>query len=50
MPRGSEIRNFALEVELPAGTYSSVVTYFLVDDDFEILTDVSVGVTIIIEN
>jgi len=50
MPLGSEHRNFALDVELPAGTYQSVVTYFLVDDDLEILTDVSVGVTIIIEN
>jgi hypothetical protein len=49
MPLGSEHRNFALDEELPAGTYSAVVTYFLVDDDFQILTDVSVGVTIIIE-
>jgi len=50
MPLGSEHRSFALDVELPAGTYPAVVTYFLVDDDFNILTDVSVGVTIIIEN
>jgi len=50
MPLGSEHRNFALDVELPAGTYSATVTYFLVDDDLEILTDVSVGVTITIEN
>jgi len=50
MPLGSELRNFALDVELPAGTYFAVATYFLVDDDLEILTDVSVGVTIMVEN
>lgn len=50
MPLGSTHRNFALSVELPAGEYSAMVTYFLVDDDFEIITNVSTGVTITIQN
>jgi hypothetical protein len=50
MPLGSEHSGFALDVEMEAGTYDAVVTYFLVDDDLDILTDVSVGVTIIVEN
>jgi len=50
MPLGSAHRGFALEEDLPAGVYSAVVTHFLVDDDLEILTDVSVGVTITVQN
>lgn len=50
MPLGSEHRGFALDYDLAPGTYSAVITHFLVDDDFEIITDVSVGVTIIVEN
>jgi hypothetical protein len=50
MPLGSEHRNFALDVEIDAGVYNAIVTYFLVDDDFVIITDVSVGVTIVVEN
>lgn len=49
MPLGSSHRNFALEVEVPVGRYDAQVTYFLVDDDLEIITDVTVGVTIVIE-
>jgi len=50
MPLGSQHSGFALDYDLEPGTYSAVVTHFLVDDDFEILTDASVGVTITVEN
>lgn len=50
MPLGTEHRGFALDYDLEPGTYSAIVTYFLVDDDFQILTDVSVGVTITVES
>jgi len=46
MPLGSEHSNFALDVELPAGTYDAVVTYFLVDDDYNIVSDLSIQVSI----
>jgi len=50
MPLGSQHRNFALDYDLEPGVYTALVTHFLVDDDMEILTDVSVGVTITVEN
>lgn len=50
MPLGSRHSNFALDIELEPGVYTAKVTHFLVDDDLEILTDVSVGVTITVEN
>lgn len=50
MPLGSEHRGFALDFELETGEYSAVVTYFLVDDDLQVLTDISVGVTIVVES
>lgn len=50
MPLGSEHRGFALDYELDPGVYDAVLTYFLVDDDLEILTDVSIGITITVEN
>jgi hypothetical protein len=34
--------NFALDTEVLAGEHSARVVYFLVDDDYEIITDVSV--------
>jgi hypothetical protein len=50
IPVGLEFRNFALEVDLEPGEYTALVTYFLVDDDYEIITDVAVYVTIVILN
>lgn len=50
MPLGSQHSNFALDADLPPGTYSAEVTHFLVNDDLEILTDVTIGVTITVEN
>jgi hypothetical protein len=50
MPLGSQHSGFALDYDLEPGVYSAILTHFLVDDDLEILTDVSVGVTITVEN
>ena len=46
IPLGGELTNFALDRNLRAGSYDAIVTYFLVDDDYEIVTDVSVTVTL----
>ena len=50
IPLGSRLENFALDEEVPAGEHSATVTYRLVDDDYNVLTDVSVGVTLKINN
>lgn len=50
MPLGSRHSNFALDIDLEPGIYSAIVTHFLVDDDLDVLTTVSVGVTITVEN
>ena len=44
IPVGERHDNFALDTEVPAGQYTATVVYFLVDDDYEVLTDVSVMV------
>lgn len=41
---GSELKNIELEQKLEAGDYDAVVTYHLVDDDYEEVTSVSVSV------
>lgn len=46
IPVGSELRGFALDAELDAGTYPAIVTYHLVDDDENEITTVSVAVTL----
>lgn len=46
MPLGTTNANFALDKDIPAGTYDCVVVYFLVDDDLEVITDLSVSVNI----
>lgn len=50
MPVGSELRNFALDKTLEAGDYQAVVTYHLVDDEYNEIDDVSASVTIHILN
>ena len=50
IPLGAMIEKFALDENLPAGEYPATVTYFLVDDDHNVITDVSAGVTIIVLN
>lgn len=49
MPLGSEHRNFALDYDLEPGTYAATITHFLVDDDFEVLTTLAIGINIIVE-
>ena len=42
IPVGAKLDGIALDTEVPAGSYTATVVYFLVDDDYEVLTDVSV--------
>jgi len=46
---GAEVKNFALQKEVPAGDYSATIIYYLVDDNHEVITDVSVGIRLIIK-
>lgn len=49
VPVGSRMENVTLDCDLTAGTYSTVLTYHLVDDEYKELSHVSVGLEIIIE-
>ena len=48
IPLGVTHDNFALDADLARGEYDATVTFFLVDDDFEVITDVSVTVQLTI--
>ena len=50
IPVGVEMRDFALQKEVAAGNYTATVVYYLVDDEFNVLTDVSVGIRLSIRN
>jgi hypothetical protein len=50
IPIGSYLKNIALDTPLDKGTYDSVITYSLVDEEQNVLSTVSVGFTIIVEN
>jgi flagellar basal body-associated protein FliL len=50
IPRGSYLENIALETPLDKGSYNSVMTYSLIDEEQNVLSTVSVGFTIIVEN
>lgn len=47
---GSHIENFKLDTALAKGTYDVIITYHLVDDDFNELRSVSMYMTITVEN
>lgn len=47
---GSSINNIKLDIPLSAGTYETVITYHLVDDDYKDLSSVSMALTLIIKN
>ena len=47
---GSHIENFKLDTALAKGTYDVIITYHLVDDDFNDLRSVSMYMTITVEN
>ena len=48
IPLGETLEGIALDEDISAGEHEAIVTFYLVDDDFEIITDVSVSVTLII--
>jgi hypothetical protein len=50
LPLGSKLDEIQLDQDLDAGEYGAVVTYYLVDDDHNVVTDVSVRVTLHIES
>jgi hypothetical protein len=49
IPVGRELKDFGLNQELAAGEYNVTLVYRLVDDDYQDITDVVVGVNMIIE-
>lgn len=49
IPVGSQLENVTLDCDLAAGTYDTVLTYHLVDDEYQELSSVSVALEIIIE-
>lgn len=49
IPVGEELDEIALEKDLSAGDYPAIVTYHLVDDDHKELSNVSVTITLHIE-
>lgn len=50
IPVGSSLQNIVLDEKLSAGTYPSVITYHLVDDDYNELSTVSINMTLVIRN
>lgn len=50
IPLGEELRNFGLDKELAAGTYNTTMIYTLVDDNYEKVTTLALGVKVIINN
>jgi hypothetical protein len=44
IPVGAKLERFTLDRELPAGEHPATVTYHLVDDNYENITEVSVAV------
>ena len=46
IPLGAELKNFALDTKVEAGVHPALVTYYLVDDDYNTITNVSVYVTL----
>lgn len=49
LPRGSELRDIALDTSLSAGTYDCVLVYHLVDEEQNTISTLRVAVTIIVE-
>jgi len=46
IPVGAKLENFTLDAHVPAGEHSGIVTYHLVDDDFQEISTVSVSVNL----
>jgi hypothetical protein len=49
IPVTARLEGFKLDTDLAAGTYPAVVTYHLVDDDFQEITTVAMNITINVE-
>lgn len=50
IPVGSSLQNIVLAEKLGAGTYPAVMTYHLVDDDYNDVSTVAVNMTLVIRN
>lgn len=50
LPVGSSLEDIKLDTKLDAGTYDTVLTYHLVDDDNKELSTVSLSLTITVNN
>ncbi len=50
IPRGEKLENIKLDKPLDAGTYDCVLIYHLVDDDQKPISEVRVGINLIVDN
>lgn len=50
IPLGEKLTDIQLDTKLKAGDYPAVATYYLVDEDKNVLSNVSIGLTLHIEN
>lgn len=50
IPLGGELTGFALDKDLDAGVYEATMVYHLVDDEYQEITTVTVGVNLYISN
>lgn len=48
IPVGGRLTNFKLDSYLPTGTFGAVCTYYLVDDNQNVLSSVNMGVSLVI--
>lgn len=50
LPLGSTLKGFSLTHDIGAGVHDALVVFYLVDDDYEIITDVTVTVTLTVNS
>ena len=50
MEVGSYLEKIQLDKDIPKGEYSAIITYYLVDDEFQDLSQVSMWMKIVVEN
>lgn len=50
LPLGSKLNNITLIKDLDAGDYPALVTYYLVDDDQNVISNVSLAITVHVLN
>ena len=49
IPVGREMKNFTLDKQVPVGDYTATVVFYLVDDEYNVITDLSVGIRLIVK-